>query len=156
MSLPHQKADEPPSDSSTEAGVEREHKQENEMSHEPVDLQDVERDTTAAEADIHPRKDLPTWKWIFTIIALGLGAMLYGTAFYHLPKLRVSSCSFRSLMYSFRSRHYHRCRCSSFSVRRPWRPWKLALDWHRFFHGFCRCDSFHRQIFQPIRCEMGC
>jgi hypothetical protein len=94
MSLPRShfiespKAEEPPpSDSTTEVAFENAPGQEkengdneinNEVNSESIKPEDVERGTTEAEAPPHPRKDLPTWKWIFTVVCLGLGGMLYG------------------------------------------------------------------------------
>jgi hypothetical protein len=93
MSLPRShsiespKTEEPlPSDSSTEVGFEKTSGQDqvtgdSENNNESIKPEDVERRTTEAQPPPHPRKDLPTWKWILTIVCLGLGAMLYGIAF---------------------------------------------------------------------------
>lgn len=89
MSASRLKEEKLPSEASTKTGFEKESEQENdidkeqgnESNNEPAKPQDVECGPIATQARPHPRQDLPTWKWICTIVALGLGAMLYGIAF---------------------------------------------------------------------------
>lgn len=79
MSLPSQKLEEPPtSDASTEVGVKDESHAEAGSNGNSTGKEDIERGVADTETYVHPRKDLPTWKWISTMVSLGLGAMLYG------------------------------------------------------------------------------
>lgn len=51
------------------------------ISDPPAAARDVEASKEiAGEADLrhHPRKDIPTWKWILSLIGLYLGALLVG------------------------------------------------------------------------------
>ncbi|KAH8820693.1 major facilitator superfamily domain-containing protein [Xylogone sp. PMI_703] len=81
-----QDAVQPASDSSTEIGYEKDAEREKENDTEQQDetngshpeSPDIEPGSEMVEARPHPRKDLPTWKWVCTVVALGLGAMLYG------------------------------------------------------------------------------
>jgi hypothetical protein len=48
----------------------------------PAATRDVESSKeTAGEAELeqNPRKDIPTWQWILSLVGLYLGALLYGT-----------------------------------------------------------------------------
>ena len=48
----------------------------------PTATRDVESSKEIAgeiELEQNPRKDIPTWKWILSLIGLYLGALLYGT-----------------------------------------------------------------------------
>jgi len=91
MSVPRQREEQLPSEASTETGFEKGPQQENdigkeqeeESNSEPAKPQDVEDGSIAAQARPHPREDLPTWKWLCTVVALALGGMLYGIAFSH-------------------------------------------------------------------------
>jgi len=48
----------------------------------PAATRDVESNKEMAgevEAEKNPRKDMPAWKWILSLVGLYLGALLYGT-----------------------------------------------------------------------------
>lgn len=47
----------------------------------PTATRDVESNKEIAgevELERNPRKDIPTWKWILSLVGLYLGALLYG------------------------------------------------------------------------------
>ncbi len=44
----------------------------------PSDLEVGKEQISPDDLVTHPRKDLPSWKWILTLIGIYLGALLYG------------------------------------------------------------------------------
>jgi hypothetical protein len=52
------------------------------ISDPPAATRDVESNKIASEVELekNPRKDIPTWKWILSLVGLYLGALLYGTS----------------------------------------------------------------------------
>jgi hypothetical protein len=80
------------SDSSTKVELEKAFQQQkeeisdNDIHKESANPHDAEYGTRAVQAASHPRQNLPTWKWIFTVVCLGLGAMLYGMALFDARK----------------------------------------------------------------------